>query len=148
MGKNVKGSQTLEFARLLSLGHSPEYCAKEAGLPVNAWKRLVDDPRVLSACTDYMQAALVYQDAPAALIVLRNAMLDASSPPGVRVDCAKTLLSRAGISEQKAEAKALVREVAPSELTGAALQREIDALQLEVDNRMNSETPTLANLIG
>jgi hypothetical protein len=79
---------------------------------------------------------LKFKDAPAARRVLREIMEDVTAGKSVRVECAKTLLNRAGVVEQKAVAVTLNGvSKAPCEMTGDELRMEINRLQSEIGQR-------------
>ena len=100
----------------------------------NAYK-LTKHPAVSAAIRAEMTRRLQDEDAPAARKVLRMFLDDETCDKKLRVDCAKTLLSRGGYVEPKAIEAPAPGTKDPSEMTGAELDAMIDRMRNELRQR-------------
>ena len=110
--------------------------AKYAGFSEYYGNNLLSDPIIQAAIVDETQQLLV-KDAPASFRVLRKLRDDTKVSASVRMECAKTLLNRAGVVERK------VKDVDTNllknlgELTGDELRKEVAKISEEIANRAN-----------
>lgn len=100
----------------------------------NAYK-LAKHPGVSAAIRAEMTRRLQDEDAPAARKLLRRFLEDEECDKKLRVDCAKTLLSRGGYVEPKAIEAPAPGTKDPSEMTGAELDQMIDRMRTELRQR-------------
>jgi hypothetical protein len=122
--------------RLVDDGASVESACKTAGVEERQGYRLLETENIQRAIQDRVYFLLKFKDAPAARKALRDIMDDATASKSIRVECAKTLLNRAGVVEQKAVAVTLNGvSKAPCEMTGDELRMEINRLQSEIGQR-------------
>ena len=106
---------------------------------------LTRHPAVSAAIKAEMTRRLQDEDAPAARKLLRRFLEDEEADKKLRVDCAKTLLSRGGYVEPKAIEAPAPGTKDPSEMTGAELDQMIDRLRTELRQRESKAidvTPT------
>lgn len=96
---------------------------------------LTRHPAVSAAIRAEMTRRLAEEDAPAARRLLRQFLDDADCDKKLRVDCAKTLLSRGGYVEPKAADPAVPGTKEPSEMSGKELDDMIDRLRTELRQR-------------
>jgi len=93
-----------EFASALVDGLNPNEAAARAGIPSGSGHALARHVRVAAAVHMEVHRRLKVEGAPVGLAVLLSVAKNVNAPAGVRVDAAKTLLSRAGHIEPRAEA--------------------------------------------
>lgn len=96
---------------------------------------LAHSPLVSAAIRAEMTRRLQDEDAPAARKLLRRFLEDEQCDKKLRVDCAKTLLSRGGYVEPKAIEAPAPGTKDPSEMTGAELDQMIDRMRTELRQR-------------
>jgi hypothetical protein len=126
----------------LRAGYSPATAAEQG-------RRLVTLPHVKAAIRqatiELINAEYVVQ-AVQTLAILMN---DPESPRGVRADCAKTLLDRAGIvakvSDDKNKAKD-IKDMTPDEL--ASVVRQASEARAHLEARLKDITPDSAQIEG
>lgn len=124
--------------RIVDDGASVESASKTAGISERYGFYLLETESIQRAIQDRVYFLLKFKDAPAARRALREMMDDATASKTVRLECAKTLLNRAGVVEQKAIAVSVNGvQKAPCEMTGDELRREINRLQAEIGQRVN-----------
>lgn len=104
------------------------------GAQPSAWT-LAHSPLVSAAIRAEMTRRLQDEDAPAARKLLRRFLEDEECDKKLRVDCAKTLLSRGGYVEPKAIEAPAPGTKDPSEMTGAELDQMIDRMRTELRQR-------------
>lgn len=92
-------------------------------------------PAVSAAIRAEMVRRLQDEDAPAARKLLRRFLEDEQCDKKLRVDCAKTLLSRGGYVEPKAADPVAPGTKEPSEMSGKELDDMIDRLRTELRQR-------------
>ena len=136
-------SQQQAFAEAYVLGHgNATQAAVEAGYsPVSARQtasRLLHTPHVQEAIRRAQAHVLRGRLASKALGVLEKILDDDDAPAGVRVDAAKTVLDRAGLSAVRVpdvvdqyETPLAQMTTAELEKVARALQRSLDKLQAE-----------------
>lgn len=107
--------------------------------PSNGYK-LLRHPLVSAAIRAEMTRRLQDEDAPAARKLLRRFLEDEQCDKKLRVDCAKTLLSRGGYVEPKAIEAPAPGTKDPSEMSGSELDAMIDRMRTELRQR---ETKTI-----
>ena len=107
--------------------------------PSNAHK-MMRHPAVSQAIRAEMTRRLQDEDAPAARKLLRRFLEDEQCDKKLRVDCAKTLLSRGGYVDPKAIEAPAPGTKEPSEMSGKELDDMIDRLRTELRQR---ETKTI-----
>ena len=100
----------------------------------NAYK-LAHSPLVSAAIRAEMTRRLQDEDAPAARKLLRRFLEDEQCDKKLRVDCAKTLLSRGGYVDPKAIEAPAPGTKEPSEMSGKELDDMIDRLRTELRQR-------------
>ena len=100
-----------------------------------AASQLAHSPLVSAAIRAEMTRRLQDEDAPAARKLLRRFLEDEEADKKLRVDCAKTLLSRGGYVEPKATEAPAPGTKDPSEMTGSELDAMIDRLRTELRQR-------------
>lgn len=125
------------FARYLVEGTPVQRAYVMAGYKPddsNAYK-LLRHPAVSAAIKAEMTRRLQDEDAPAARKLLRRFVDDEQCDKKLRVDCAKTLLSRGGYVEPKAADPAPPGTKEPSEMSGKELDDMIDRLRTELRQR-------------
>lgn len=119
-----------EAARGVSLA----VAAAKAGYSEASARYLFSHPNVRAAFEDEIRRVLLTEDAPLARSVLRALMADEATSPRIRVDAAKILLDRAGITPpEKSHADADGRplnELTASELMGFIGQRQAEIAKL------------------
>mgnify|MGYP000870139300 CR=1 FL=1 len=125
------------FARYLVDGRHYLEAYKLAGYtgPQPVASRLTRHPAVSAAIRAEMVRRLQDEDAPAARKLLRRFLEDEQCDKKLRVDCAKTLLSRGGYVEPKAAEPAAPGTKEPSEMSGKELDDMIDRLRTELRQR-------------
>lgn len=96
---------------------------------------LTRHPAVSAAIKAEMTRRLQDEDAPAARKLLRRFLEDEQCDKKLRVDCAKTLLSRGGYVDPKAIEAPAPGTKDPSEMTGAELDQMIDRMRTELRQR-------------
>ena len=96
---------------------------------------LTRHPAVSAAIKAEMTRRLQDEDAPAARKLLRRFVDDEQCDKKLRVDCAKTLLSRGGYVEPKAADPVAPGTKEPSEMSGKELDDMIDRLRTELRQR-------------
>lgn len=92
-------------------------------------------PGVSAAIRAEMTRRLQDEDAPAARKLLRRFLEDEEADKKLRVDCAKTLLSRGGYVEPKAIEAPAPGTKDPSEMSGQELDQMIDRMRTELRQR-------------
>lgn len=102
--------------------------------PSNGYK-LLRHPLVSAAIRAEMTRRIQDEDAPAARKLLRRFLEDEQCDKKLRVDCAKTLLSRGGYVEPKAADPVAPGTKEPSEMSGKVLDDMIDRLRTELRQR-------------
>ena len=125
------------FARQIVDGVPPQRAYEIAGYKPdgsNAYK-LLRHPQVSALIRAEMTRRLQDEDAPAARKLLRRFLEDEEADKKLRVDCAKTLLSRGGYVEPKAIEAPAPGTKDPSEMTGAELDQMIDRMRTELRQR-------------
>ncbi len=125
------------FARYLVDGRHYLEAYKLAGYtgPQPSASALTRHPGVSAAIRAEMTRRLQDEDAPAARKLLRRFLEDEEADKKLRVDCAKTLLSRGGYVEPKAIEAPAPGTKDPSEMTGAELDQMIDRMRTELRQR-------------
>lgn len=125
------------FARHIVDGYHYLEAYKRAGYTGDqpAASRLTRHPAVSAAIRAEMTRRLQDEDAPAARKLLRRFLEDEQCDKKLRVDCAKTLLSRGGYVEPKAIEAPAPGTKDPSEMTGAELDQMIDRMRTELRQR-------------
>lgn len=94
--------QYASFALALVKLGCPEAAAISAGYDPSHGRKLERIPAIVEYVRAEVQRRLQVEGAPLGLRVLTEIARDTKAPAGVRVDCAKTLLSRGGHVEPKA----------------------------------------------
>lgn len=92
-------------------------------------------PVISAAIRAEMTRRLQDEDAPAARKLLRRFLEDEEADKKLRVDCAKTLLSRGGYVEPKAIEAPAPGTKDPSEMSGSELDAMIDRMRTELRQR-------------
>jgi len=92
------------YAAAIVDGASRSIAEKESGYAPGTGSSLERNPKVLAAIHSEVARRLRAEGAPVGLAVLLSVAKNEAAPAGVRVDAAKTLLSRAGHIEPRAEA--------------------------------------------
>lgn len=100
----------------------------------NAYK-MAKHPLVSAAIRAELTRRLQDEDAPAARKLLRRFLEDEEADKKLRVDCAKTLLSRGGYVEPKAIEAPAPGTKDPSEMSGQELDAMIDRMRTELRQR-------------
>lgn len=119
-------------------GLSIKDAAERAGYAIPTGYDLSRQPRIAFAIQERVHWILRTNDAPAARRTLYNIMMDETASKPARIECAKTLLSRAGYGEIKG-GQAATSDPADkplSELTGAELAQRIEQINKEMAQRM------------
>lgn len=124
--------------RIVENGETVDFAALQCGISTRHAYILTGQAEVQQAIQNKMWDTLKMRDAPRARRVLIEIMEDKNAGKAVRMECAKTLLNRAGYVEQRATV-ALPQGVskAPSEMSGDELRKEINKLHSEIANRVS-----------
>lgn len=134
--------------------------ARIAGYSEKAFYRVLALPHVRQAIEQELRAVLLTEDAPLARKVLHDLVADKDTAPRIRVDAAKILLDRAGITPPEkaahgASAERPINDMTTDELMGFVAQRQSEVARLEqelearanaarrVDNAPNPDAPTV-----
>lgn len=125
------------FVSFLLAGKTVKDSALSAGYSENdldsACIRLMQNPNVIAVLRDLTQKSLVLC-ASSAVNVLTTLMNSESTHPRIRLECAKTVLDRAGVNAPKNIESGSIKGL--SEMTGEELSRAISRLHSEIGARM------------
>lgn len=134
-GKELTDRQSAYVYHLVVKNCTPADAAEAAGYssPRGALSGLRSNPAVSAVIHREIQLAFSTSSA-AALGVIQELMADPTTPKGVRLDCAKTILNRAGHVEQKArEPEKTAKDV--NDLSADELEDLIQNLQDKVKDK-------------
>lgn len=123
-----------KFVICVSRGMTNEAASSEAGFSPSTGSQLVRRPEIMAAIHQEVARLIRVEGAPVAFKVLLDIAKDVTAPKGVRVDAAKTLLSRAGHVEPRAE-QAKPDEVPMNEMTQDQLHSLVNQLEGELAAR-------------
>lgn len=132
--------QHKRFVTFVVSGHPIQAAGRLAGYGETGGYPLAKRPEIAAAIHAGIMAALVTEDAPASLRVLRSIRDDEKAPPKVRSDIALRMLGLAGVAPptkgERGETKALA-DMTPGELRAYVdrNQAEVEKLEAEIVSR-------------
>lgn len=135
-GPALNEKQAAMLADIIA-GIPPVEAAKRQGYlePHTTAKRFVTRPDVLLAIRRHSVGTLVGEGVPLAIKTLFQILKDEGAPARVRVDAAKTVLDRAGISAARPSAPEVKNEKALADMSPDELRALISRLENEVAER-------------